>query len=169
VDSFKNVSNKKLSDTQLDSLGTVVQGIGGLIVEHKKAHAVKKIVLDTQGDVDVVCDLLIADFGSTGLGLGQGLNVTIKRLKGDADIALAQTNNFQDRLIAIEGYRLAETNKAKLDTVVKKARQLLIDLKKANSQLAGALQDDKQSISDIRAMGAKFKELRDALRLFTTM
>ncbi len=66
VASFKNVSDKRLNDAQLDALGTLVQGVGGLLIERKKAIAVKRIVKDAKPDVDTICDLLIRDFNRTG-------------------------------------------------------------------------------------------------------
>ncbi|MGR9074245.1 MAG: hypothetical protein ACU833_14390 [Gammaproteobacteria bacterium] len=166
VDSFRNVSGKKLNDDQLESLGILVQRLGGLFVEYKKAKAVKKIVLDTEKDVDLLCDLLIADFSRSDLGLMQGFDDTIKRLKVDADIALAEATGQGERELAMGAYRMAVSNEAKLNTVITQAVQTLNALKKANSQLAAALREDSNSISDIRAMGAEFKELSDAIRVF---
>ena len=44
------------------------------------------------------------------------------------------------------------------------ATKTLSTLKQANGQLAAALEDDRLSISDIRALGAQIKELADATR-----
>lgn len=168
VDSFRRVSGKNLNDEQLESLGTLVRGIGGLFIEYKKAKAVKKIVVDAKDDIDIICNLLIADFTRTELGLAQGVDVTIKRVKADADIALAMpTVDFQSRLIAVEAYRFADDSNARLTIVGKKAIETLTALKLANSQLVATIQEDKKSISDIRTLGSKIKELADATRVLS--
>jgi hypothetical protein len=168
VSSFRNVSGKRLSDTQLDALGTLVQEVGGLLVERKKAIAVRRIVKDAKPDVDTVCDLLIQDFRRTGLAVAQGVDVTLKRLKGDAIVALAtQGVDYRSRLVAAEAYRLSGDADGRLNVLGAQAAKTLTTLKAANAQLAAAMEDDRVSISDIRALGAQIKELADATRALT--
>lgn len=165
VASFKNVSGKRLNDAQLDALGTLVQGAGGLLIEHKKAIAVKKIVKDAKPDVDTICDLLIRDFNRTGLTVLQGVDVTLKRLKGDADVALATPGvDYRSRLVAAEAFKLAGDANARVDVLGGQAAKTLSTLKRANGQLAEAMENDQLSISDIRALSAQIKELADATR-----
>jgi len=167
VDSFKTVSNKKLTDEQLESLGIIVREIGGLLVEYKKAQAIKKIVLETEDDVQLICTLLENEFDKHYPGVAKEFDDTINRLKADTDIALAEEKGIQNRLIAIEAYQFATTNKEKLNDLAKKIRSLVSSLKKANTQLVSAIKNESHSISDIRAMGTQFKELSDAIRVFS--
>ena len=165
VGSFKRVSGKTLSDDQLEALGTLVQGIGGLLVEYKKAKAVKRIVKEAKPDVDKICDLLIADFNRTGLGVGQGVDVTITRLKADVDYALATPGvDHQRRLVAVEAFKLADDAKNRLNVLGSQAVKTLTTLKSANQQLASAMENDESSIADIQALGKQIKELADAAR-----
>lgn len=167
VDSFKSVSNKKLTDEQLESLGIIVREIGGLFVEYKKAQAIRKIVLETEDDVQLICTLLENEFDKHYPATAMAFDDAIKRLRVDSNIALSEEKGIQNRLIAIEAYQLAITNKEKLDDLAKRIKSLVSSLKKANTQLVGAIKNESHSISDIRAMGAQFKELSDAIRVFS--
>ncbi|OQW39850.1 MAG: hypothetical protein A4S08_06440 [Proteobacteria bacterium SG_bin4] len=167
VDSFKSVSNRKLTNEQLESLGIIVREIGGLLVEYKKAQAIKKIVLETEDDVQLICTLLENEFDKHYPGTAMVFNDAITRLRADANIALSEEKGIQNRLIAIEAYQFAITNKEKLDDLAKRIKSLVSSLKKANTQLVGAIKNESHSISDIRAMGAQFKELSDAIRVFS--
>lgn len=165
VSSFNRVSGKTLRDDQLEALGTTVQNIGRLFVEHKKARAVKRIVKDAQADVDKICDLLISDFNRTGLRIGQGVDVTIKRLKADADVALATSGvDYRSRLVAVEAYKLADSADDRLNVLGIQAVNTLEALKSANRQLVRALENDKLSTADIKALGTQIKELADAAK-----
>jgi hypothetical protein len=165
VDSFKRVSGKTLSDQQLEALGTVVQGIGRLFVEQRKATAVKRIVKEAQPDVDHICDLLIADFNRTGLRVGQGVDVTITRLKADAKIALSTPGvDHQRRMVAVEAFKLADDVNNRLSVLGTQAVKTLTTLKSANQQLVSAMENDESSIADIQTLGKQIKELADAAR-----
>lgn len=168
VASVKNVPGQKLSDQQLDALGTVVYDIGGFYIEYQKAKAVRKIVKDAKDDIDHICDLLIQDFNPGGLNLAQGVNSTIKRLKADADIALATSgNNVQNRVIAIEAYKFADDQSERAKVIDSQATSILNALKPANTELVKAIDDDHQSSTDIKSLALQLKNLGTALKVFS--
>lgn len=171
-DSVKGVSGKALSDMQLESLGTVVYNIGGVFLEWQKAKAVKQIVLQSKTDVDHLCDLLIQDFDSKGMGLVQNIINTSVQLKDDADTALdslkeqgASHTHIVDKLIAIEAYKLADDQKVRTKKVGGQIVESLKALKTANAELVNALENNTESLSDIKLLGVKLKDLGLALRL----
>jgi len=55
-------AKERLSDKQLEAIGTVVQEVGGLWVEWKRKEAVTTIVREARPAVDRLCDLLARDF-----------------------------------------------------------------------------------------------------------
>lgn len=55
-------AKERLSDKQLEAIGTVVQEVGGLWVESKRKEAVTTIVREARPAVDRLCDLLARDF-----------------------------------------------------------------------------------------------------------
>ncbi len=97
--------------------------------------------------------------------MAQGVDVTLKRLKGDAIVALATPGvDYRSRLVAGEAYKLVGDADGRLNVLGAQATKTLSTLKRANGQLATAMEDDRLSISDIRALGAQIKELADATR-----
>lgn len=164
VDSFKSASNIKMSDTQLEGLGQLVQAIGSFWVEAKKAKAVKQIVKDAGPYVDDLCDLLIDDFSLTTLQVGQGVDKTISNLVGDASIALKENDaSYNDRLIAISGLKQAWEEREHLNNISNQAIATLTKLKAANTQLKMAIENDSLSIEDIKAVGKEVSNLKSAV------
>lgn len=164
VDSFKSVSGKSMSDTQLEGLGQLVQAIGSFLIEAKKAKAVKEIVRHASPDVDKLCSLLINDFDATGLNIGSGFDKTISNLIGDASMALKVENaSYSDRLIAINGLKQAWIERERVNNISKQAIAALKKLKAANAQLIQAINNDSLSIDDIKAVGKEVSHLRSAI------
>jgi len=164
VDSFKSVSGKQLSDSQLEGLGQLVQAIGSVVVESRKAEAVKKIVPAAANDVNTLCDLLIKDFTPSANQLATGFDITIRQLKQDTDSFLEKPGkSASDRLIAIDGRKRAQEEKDHLAQISSQAVKTLEALKKANTQLVNALKDDSISIEDIRTLGKEANTLKIAV------
>ena len=165
VDSFKSVSGKiKMSDSQLEGLGQLVQTIGSVLVEAKKADAVKAIVPAALADVDKLCDRLINDYSATALNVGQGFDATISNLVADASIALKDSSqSYMDRLIAINGMKKAWEEREHLTIISVQAIETLKKLKAANSQLNLSIENDSLSINDIKAVGQDVNSLRTAI------
>ena len=163
VNSFKSVSGKKLSDAQYEGLGQLVHAIGSFWVEAKKAEAVKSIVKNAGPDIDKLCDLLIEDFDKVGLHSAQGFDATISNLRADADIALAKSTSYTDRLIAINGFKQAFVEREHLNHISKTAIASLTKLKAANVQLKQAIESNNLSIDDIKAVGQEMNNLRSAI------
>jgi hypothetical protein len=167
VDSVKGVRGKTLNDAQLEGLGTVVYSIGGFFIEYQKAEAVKKIVKESKADIDHICDLLIQDFSRTGLALFQDVDKSATQLKADSAIALASSHDVENKLIAIEAFKLADDQKAKAKTIGDQAVATLKTLKLANAELANSLDNDSQSLADVKALGVNMKNLGLALKVFS--
>jgi len=164
VDSFKSVSKKNMTNSQLEGLGQLVQAIGSIVVEAKKADAVKAIVPAAAKDVEQLCDLLIKDFSAITLNVGQGFDATISDLIGKAALALKDTNtSYTDRLIASNGIKKAWEEREHLTNISNQAIETLKKLKAANSQLKQALEDDSLSVADIKTVGQEVNSLKTAV------
>lgn len=165
VDSFKSVSGKQLSDSQLEGLGQLVQAIGSVVVESRKADAVRKIVPSAANDVNTLCDLLINDLTPrTTTQLATGFDTTIRQLKQDTNSFLEKPGKtYEDRLIAISGRKKAQEENDHLVQISSQAAKTLGALKAANTQLVNALKDDSLSIEDIKALGKEANTLKIAV------
>jgi hypothetical protein len=167
-DSLRGVSGRTLSDADLDNLGALVYNIGGFFLEQQRAKALKQIVLRSKTDVDHLCDLLIQDFNPTGLNLLHAVDNTSKRLKVDADMALAaQKDNPKSKLFAIQAYRLADSQRTRVKKTGAQAVAVLTALKSANAELVNALENNSEFLVDTRLLGVKMKNLGLALKVFS--
>jgi uncharacterized protein with PhoU and TrkA domain len=93
------------------------------------------------------------------------VDVTIKRVKADASVALAISGvDYRSRLVAAEAYKLADDADNRLKVLGTQAVQTLTTLKSANEQLANAVENDNLSISDIQTLGKQISELANAAR-----
>jgi hypothetical protein len=169
VDSFKSISNKKMTNSQLEGLGQLVQAIGSILVEAKKADAVKAIVPAAAKEVDKLCDLLINDLTPrTSTQLATGFDTTIRQLTQDADSILEKPDkSYTDRLIAVDGRRKAQEENDHLAQISSQAVKTLSALKAANAQLVNALNDDSLSIADIKTLGKEANTLKVAIDALT--
>lgn len=166
VSRFKHLPGTRLSDEQLEGVARLVEGIGNFWVERKKAQVLKVVVHQARPDIEIICDRLISDFTRTGLGLSQGMDVTIARVKADADTALAETDlSSAERLVAVEAWARAEAADMRLDTACARAVEALQTLKKANAQLEASLEEPASSIDQIKILGEQIKDLSDAVKL----
>jgi hypothetical protein len=165
VASARNVPGKKLSDQQYEALGTLVQGIGSVVVEAKKASAVKEIAVQAQPDIDHLCDLLLEDFDPTGTHLAQGLDVTQKRLDGDTNLALAGARStFSDRALAVHGIQQVAASQGTLKMLDTQAKPTVQQLKLANTALVKALSDQQYQLDDLKNLSQQVQGLSAAVR-----
>ena len=168
VDSFKSISDKQMTDTQLEGLGQSVQAIGSFVVEAKKAKAVKEIVPAAANDVNSLCDLLIRDLTPQGGHLATGFEATITQLTQDTDSFLEKPDKSPaDRLIATGGRRKAQEESEHLAQISTQAVKTLNALKSANAQLVKAVLNDSLSIEDIKTLGKEVNTLKIAIAALT--
>ena len=141
--------NRALKEEQIAALGKLVQAVGGLIVEAKKKAAIKQIVPDASAQIDVLCDLLAADFDADQPKLAAQYLLVANRLSTAADTAIKKGTDATGRADAAAAYELAETSRSRLDTLVKTASEAVTQLKAANRALADAVSSDQVTREDI--------------------
>ncbi|MFN8642659.1 MAG: hypothetical protein U0802_13780 [Candidatus Binatia bacterium] len=164
VASVRNVRGKSLSDDQYQALGTIVQEIGGAIVEAKKARAVKEIATQVRPDIDHLCDLLAQDFAPTGGHLAQGLDVTRMRLDSDADLNLARARSDAERARAVDAIGQVAAAQATLEVLDTRAVATVQQLKVANGALVSALAERQYSLEDLRGASQQVQRLSAAVK-----
>jgi hypothetical protein len=142
-------ANRALNEKQIAALGKVVQEVGGLIVEAKKKAAIKHIVPAASAQIDVLCDLLAADFDPDQPKLAAQYLVVANRLSTAADTAIKRATDATGRADAATAYALAETSRARLATLVKTASDAVRQLKAANRVLADAVSSDQVTTEDL--------------------
>jgi hypothetical protein len=164
VNSVKSVSEKKLSDAQLEALGEIVRQIGSWVVEHKKANAIKAIVPTVQPDIDALCGLLADDLNPTGGHLAQEVDATIIRVESDVDDALGGRATFAERGVAIDAAGRAMEARARLAQVDAPAVAAFGTLKKGNDELVGTLQENALTLKDIEEVAQEAEAVTTAAK-----
>jgi hypothetical protein len=166
VASARLVAAGQLSDEQYAALGELVEGIGGMLIEARKARAIERIVPAYAADVDHLCDLLLEDFDPRGLHLAQRFAITLERLDADVDLALAPGGGASlGRSIAVQGIQQVTAGRALLEVVGEQGRAMVLTLKRANAALAVALRDQAFAIEDLRAVAMQAQSLAAAVHV----
>lgn len=158
----------KLTDKQLEAIGTVIQEIGGLWIEWKRKQAVTTIVKESRQAVDHLCDLLLRD-----LDLGTGwvakqLQVIEDPLTAAATNGLYDGHTYNDRRIALEAFRLAHENRMRRTEVLPRVTEAANAMKKANGALVQAVEDCGWSIQDIQAFAERARSLQIAVKIIVS-
>jgi len=152
--------NRRLSDEQLEAVGKAVQAVGGLIVEAKRARAVKEIVGSSREQVARLLELLEGDLDPGANRLATQYLLTTERLLVAADGGLEGA-----RPQAVEAMRLGMEERNRRDAVLAPAAQAVGRMRAAHARLAEVLEHDEVSLDDVRAFGASVRGLADAARM----
>ena len=161
-------AKERLSDKQLEAIGTVVQEVGGLWIEWKRKQAVTTIVKESRQAVDHLCDLLIRDFDPEKGWVAKQLQVVEEPLMAEATNGLYDGRTYNDRKIALEAFRLAHDSRMRRTEVLRCVTDGATAMKKANSVLAQAVENSDWSIQDIQDFAQKARSLQTAVKIIVT-
>ncbi|MFO0700610.1 MAG: hypothetical protein U0236_15410 [Nitrospira sp.] len=84
VSNLKNVKGVSFSDEQAEGIGKAVAAVGGLYVEHKRAHAVREVVETANQPILSVIDLVKRDLDPNESGWSAGYKLTASKLERHA-------------------------------------------------------------------------------------
>jgi hypothetical protein len=158
-------AKEKLSDKQLEAIGTVVQEVGGLWVEWKRKEAVTTIVREARPVVDRLCDLLARDFAPRTGWVALQLQVIEDPLVAEATNVLYDGRSYDDRKRASDAIDLVHGNRMRRTEVLKRVSDAAAAMKKANAALAQAVESSAWSAQDIQAFAERAQSLRAAVKI----
>jgi hypothetical protein len=158
-------AKEKLSDKQLEAIGTVVQEVGGLWVEWKRKEAVTTIVREARPAVDRLCDLLARDFAPGTGWVALQLQVIEDPLIAEATNVLYDGRSFDERKRASDAIDLVHGNRMRRTEVLKRVTDAAAAMKKANAALAQAVESSAWSAQDIQAFAERAQSLRAAVKI----
>jgi hypothetical protein len=161
-------AKEKLSDKQLEAIGTAVQEVGGLWVEWKRKEAVTTIVREARPAVDRLCDLLARDFAPGTGWVALQLQVIEDPLIAEATNVLYDGRSYDERKRASDAIDLVHGNRMRRTEVLKRVTDAAVAMKKANAALAQAVEDSAWSAQDIQAFAERAESLRAAVKIITT-
>lgn len=158
-------AKERLSDRQLEAIGTVVQEVGGLWVEWKRKQAVTTIVREARPAVDRLCDLLARDFAPGTGWVALQLQVIEDPLIAEATNVLYDGRSYDERKRASDAIDLVHGNRMRRTEVLKRVTDAAAAMKKANAALAQAVESSAWSAQDIQAFAERAQSLRAAVKL----
>jgi len=161
-------AKEKLSDKQLEAIGTVVQEVGGLWIEVKRKEAVTTIVRESRPAIDRLCDLLARDFAPGTGWVALQLQVIEDPLIAEATNVLYDGRSYDERKRASDAIELVHGNRMRRTEVLKRVTDAATAMKKANEALAQAVEDSTWSAQDIQAFAERAQSLRAAVKIITT-
>jgi len=158
-------AKEKLSDKQLEAIGTVVQEVGGLWVEWKRKEAVTTIVREVRPAVDRLCDLLARDFAPRTGWVALQLQVIEDPLIAEATNVLYDGRSYDERKRASDAIDLVHGNRMRRTEVLQRVSDAAAAMKKANAALAQAVESSAWSAQDIQAFAERAQSLRAAVKI----
>jgi hypothetical protein len=158
-------AKERLSDKQLEAIGTVVQEVGGLWVESKRKEAVTTIVREARPAVDRLCDLLARDFAPGTGWVALQLQVIEDPLIAEATNVLYDGRSYDERKRASDAIDLVHGNRMRRTEVLKRVTDAAVAMKKANATLAQAVESSAWSAQDIQAFAERAQSLRAAVKI----
>jgi hypothetical protein len=158
-------AKEKLSDKQLEAIGTVVQEVGGLWVDWKRKEAVTTIVREARPVVDRLCDLLARDFAPRTGWVALQLQVIEDPLVAEATNVLYDGRSYDERKRASDAIDLVHGNRMRRTEVLKRVSDAAAAMKKANAALAQAVESSAWSAQDIQAFAERAQALRAAVKI----
>jgi len=161
-------AKQHINDQQLEAIGTVIQDVGGFLVEWKRKRAVRTIVKESKDAIEHLCDLLIRDFDPKKGWVAKQLQVVEDPLMAEATNSLYDGHTYNDRKIALEAFLLANGSRMRRTEILKRVMDGADAMKKANSSLAQAVEDSAWSVHDIQDFAKKTRSLQTAVKIIVT-
>jgi hypothetical protein len=158
-------AKERLSDKQLEAIGTVVQEVGGLWIEWKRREAVTTIVREARPAVDRLCDLLARDFAPGTGWVALQLQVIEDPLIAEATNVLYDGRSYDERRRASDAIDLVHANRMRRTEVLKRVTDTATAMKKANAALGQAVESSSWSAQDIQAFAERAQSLRAAVKI----
>lgn len=157
-----------LEKIDMGAVGQIIQSVGGLIIEHRKAKALKEIVPKVNLHIQTISEVFAEDFKTGGLVaeyydsiIGLSDNKAIGVLSRSVTRA-----SFPTRFLAAAVRKAAFERKRVMETAFPAISKSAGKLKAAHQALVNALQNSKYSEKDLRDFGKSVEGLVSAVRTF---
>lgn len=158
----------RLSDADLDAVGKLVAAVGGLIVERKKAEALKGIVPRAHRQVEELGRLFASEFDPKQGALARNFDATGQRLVRATDRILdAQGSTAADRALAANAHRKGIEASQKANIIFPDLHQGAVTMVAAHAGLVEALARDRVQIDDIKSFAKTVESLVASVRILS--
>ena len=164
---YKEITTKDLGlkDETFAIIATAVDAIGTVIVEKKRADAIKKIVTENNEHIAVFCDV-IHDNVAANVDLVKINTNRIVREKIEAYKKQADKMVLESKLVELRKIHTAVNNYNNIDLLYKDAQKSPMLVKKAHQALYDAVQKDKFTTENIVKTIGEMNEFKSHLESF---
>jgi hypothetical protein len=169
VANLRKVKGVNLSDDKAGAVGSAVQLLGGLLVEHLRAKAVARVTANTDESIRKLLDLIERDFSPDDDFWSLGYDLTVSTLKRSAIFAAKNVNQSDLGSVALcsEARALAEKNKSRSAMVSAQILEMIKNLRLAQTELLYTTQAKgitSERMNDLAAKAEEFRTLYEILR-----
>jgi hypothetical protein len=168
ADSFltnlKAVPGVSLQDTEADAITAAVYAIGRVIVEVKKAKAVRTIVPAVGPHVNTITGLLAREFDPDQNGsLASTYRGAAERLRGEGAEAYRKATSTAERAAILPAWEYGRMASLRSDEIHKRSSRAISGIQKTHAYLVTALKDDRWTVADVKAAVSEFETELKAL------
>lgn len=171
VANLKAVPDVSLEEKEADAITAAVYAIGRIIVEMKKARAVKTIVPIIEPHVDKITGLLATEFDPNRDGsLGSAFRAAAERLRGEGATAFREAKTRGDRAVILPAWLYGRTASLRSEEIHRRISNAVAGIQKSHKMLVEAVKTDRWTTEDMKAIMNEFdKELKAVAKLTTEL
>jgi len=158
-------TDRKLSYKQINTLSNIVYSLGCVIVEAKKAEAVKRIVAETEGQVSYLCELLANDFNLDYSGMLAGYSEALETCMMNVDEGLNEAEEAAARFQLTEMFQVVQEHRTRRDHIEPQIRAAVLKMRNANEHLAAQMESGELTLTDIQEFAASLKPIWDNIKI----
>lgn len=160
VESLRKVKGVSLDDEKAGAVGKAVILVGGLLVEHQRANAIRQVVESANPHLTKVFDLVERDFDPKEDHWSLGYEGTVEFLEGAAKrVKNLEANDLAGNAVVQEARILAATNKKRFLAVAQHMTRSIETLRSAQGELWSLLHPDEAPIPNINIYAAQVEDL----------
>lgn len=156
-----------VTDEQLQSIGVLIEQVGGLFIEMKRHDAVKALVVDTHGAINALCRRLETDFSKNGWVAEQLLVLEVPLLAEVTLTVAPEDSSYAERHGAGQAMRLAHDCRMRREHVIGRISEAAGAMARANDALRDAMTKSKFSFDDIQRFAERSQALSDAIAVLS--
>ena len=158
-----------LSEQQLDAIGKLIVGIGGLWVEEQKADALKKIVPEAHPQVAKIGELFDIEFSAKGGVIPSALDARARKVLVFAGKVLDEKNvAVSERRVAAQAKAFALAVQQRADHSLPSVSAAAEEMVKGHDALKKSLESGDVSLTDIKAFAKSVEDLIAAAAVFAS-
>jgi hypothetical protein len=171
VANLQAMPDVSLGEKEADAIAGAVYTIGRMLVEMKKAEAVKTIVPTAAPHVEKITGLLAVEFDPNRDGsLASAYRAAAERLRGESATAFREAKTVADRAMILPAWEYGRRASLRSEEIHARSSHAVAGIQKSHKLLVEAVTSDRWTAEDVKAIVTEFdKELKAVAKLTTEL